>query len=214
MGASLLVSRVSRYVVDLNRAPDDVDSLTVSDFPTPRPVQPRGVVWRVTTDGRPILRKPLTTAALERRLALFHRPYHAAIESELARHRARHGHAILLAAHSMPSVGRATHADPGVARADVVPGTRAGTTADRRVIDVVDRHFRDAGLSVRHDEPYRGGFATGHYGRPIERWHAVQIEVNRALYVDEATAEPRRGDFEKLRELFAQLIGKLAALRL
>jgi N-formylglutamate amidohydrolase len=211
VGASLLASRVSRYVVDLNRSPDDVDSLTVLDLPGTRPPQPRGVVWRVTTDGRPILRKPLTQSALERRLALFHRPYHEALQAELERLRERHGHAILLAAHSMPSVGRATHSDPGVTRADIVPGTRGGSTADRRLIDLVDHHFREAGLTVRHDEPYRGGFSTGHYGRPIERFHAIQIEMNRGLYVDEATAEPRKSEFDRLRALLVELVRKLVA---
>src|SRR5690606_16235380 len=103
VGASLLVAQVSRYVVDLNRAPDDVDPQTVPDHPEPRGVQPRGVVWRVTPDGLPALREPLTYAALEERLRRFHRPYHLTLEAELSRKRGRFGHAVLIAAHSMPS---------------------------------------------------------------------------------------------------------------
>jgi N-formylglutamate deformylase len=210
-GASLLAAQVSRYVVDLNRAPDDVDPETVPDHPDPRGVQPRGVVWRVTTDGRPALREPLTYAALEQRLRLVHAPYHQALESELERKRARFGHAILLAAHSMPSASRIGSSAP---RADVVPGTRGRTTADARVIDLVDRHFREAGLTVRHDDPYRGGWSTSHYGRPAQGWHAIQVELNRALYVDERTGRPRDGQFEALADLVVELVRKLGELDL
>ncbi|HEY8431445.1 MAG TPA: N-formylglutamate amidohydrolase [Sandaracinaceae bacterium] len=210
-GATLLVANVSRYVVDLNRAPDDVDPQTVPDHPDPRGVQPRGVVWRVTTDGQPALREPLTFAALEERLRRFHAPYHAAIERELSRKRERFGFAVLLAAHSMPSTSRGGASQP---RADVVPGTRGRTTADARLIDLVDSHFREAGLTVRHDDPYRGGWSTAHYGRPAEGWHAIQVELNRALYVDEETGRPKDGDFEAIEALVYELARRVGALDL
>jgi N-formylglutamate amidohydrolase len=213
-GASMLVSRVSRYVVDLNRAPDDVDAETVPDHPAPRGIQPRGVVWRTTTDGRPVLRRPLSYGQLFTRLEQFHTPYHDALRAELQRIRSTCGYAILLAAHSMPSVGRVGHSDPGSRRADVVPGTRGRSTADGRLIDLVDTHFREAGLSVAHDDPYRGGWTTGHYGRPEQGWHSVQIEVNRALYVHEATGEPKRGDFEHLQRVLTELVQRVGALDL
>lgn len=211
-GATLLVAQVSRYVVDLNRAPDDIDPETVPDHPDPRGVQPRGVVWRVTTDGAPALREPLTYAALQERLSRFHAPYHRAIERELVRKRERFGHAVLLAAHSMPSVSRSPNTS--IPRADVVPGTRGRSTADARLIDLVDRHFREAGLTVRHDDPYRGGWSTQHYGRPAEGWHAIQIEINRALYVDEQTARPKDGAFESLQALVFELVRRVGELEL
>ncbi len=213
-GATLLVSNVSRYVVDLNRSPDDVDAETVPDHPSPRPSQPRGVVWRVTTDGRHALLRPLRYEEFRERIDLYHRPYHEALRRALARARERFGWAILVAGHSMPSIGRLAHANPGSLRADVVPGTRGRTTADARVIDLVDAHFRQAGLSVKHDDPYRGGFTTGHYGRPQEGWHAIQIEINRGLYVHEATGEPRHGDFERIQAILDDLVDKLVQLTL
>lgn len=213
-GATMLTALASRYVVDLNRAPDDVDLQTVPDHPAPRGVQPRGVVWRMTTDGRSLLRRPLSYAQLQDRLEHFHRPYHEALRRELTRLRARFGYAILIAAHSMPSVGRSLGTDRAVRRADVVPGTRGGSTAARPLIELVDAHFRQSGLSVRHDDPYRGGYSTTHYGRPREGWHAVQIELNRALYVDEATSEPKGGDFEALQAVLARLVARVATLRL
>lgn len=213
-GATLLCATVSRYVVDLNRASDDVDAATVTDHPSPAGAQPRGVIWRSTTDGRPVLTRPLTYERLLARLEGYYAPYHAAIERTMTGLRERFGHAILLAGHSMPSMGRSLHVDPGARRADVVPGSRGGTSCDDRVLDLVDAHFRDAGLTVRHDDPYKGGFTTGHYGRPREHWHAVQIELNRALYVNERTGEPKAPDFDELRGLLDALVIKLAQLDL
>jgi N-formylglutamate deformylase len=214
LGATLLCARVSRYVVDLNRAQDDFDSATVSDHPATVGAQPRGVVWRATTDGRPVLRRPLTFAALRKRLARYYIPYHEALRQTLQQLHADFGHAILLAGHSMPSRGRSLHVDAGIRRADVVPGTRGRTSADARIIDLVDAPFRAAGLSVRHDDPYKGGFATTHYGRPSTGVHAIQIELSRALYVDETTFVRRAGDFEKLQALLDSLVTKLGQLEL
>lgn len=208
-GAHLLVAHTSRFVVDLNRAEDDIDGRTVPDHPAPKGTQPRGVVWRMTTKGHPLMSGPLDYQRLERRLERFHRPYHTALRETLHQLRERHGYAILIAAHSMPSASRR-----GPKRADVVPGTRSGTTADRRLIDAVASHFRDAGLSVRHDEPYRGGYTTGHYGRPADGFHAVQIELNRGLYVDEGNGKPISGAFDSLRSLMGGLVDVAASVRL
>jgi N-formylglutamate amidohydrolase len=213
-GASLLTATISRYVVDLNRAPTDVDRETVPDHPSPRTMQPRGVVWRMTTGGQRALTRPLRYRELRERLDTFHGPYHDALETRLTSLRARFGFAILVAAHSMPSVGRGGSIDSGARRADVVPGTRGRSTAHPRVIDAIDAYFRTAGLTVSHDDPYRGGWTTGHYGRPADDWHAVQIELNRALYVDEATGRPRERDFERLEGILLDLVTELGRLPL
>ena len=209
-GAHLLSAQISRYVVDLNRAEDDVDGRAVQGHPTPKGAQPRGVIWLFATDGRALMEGPLDFERLERRIALFHRPYHTCIRETLDALKEEHGFAILLAAHSMPS--GATRKGPR--RADVVPGTRGRTTADPRVIDLVATHFRDAGLSVRHDQPYRGGYSTGHYGRPAHGVHAIQVELNRALYVDERTSRPKEVAFAALRSLLTELASKLSTLDL
>ena len=82
------------------------------------------------------------------------------------------------------------------------------------LIDVVERHFRAAGLSVRHDDPYRGGWTTGHYGRPDEGVHAIQIELNRALYVDEPSSRPKDAELSWLRDLAGTLLDRLAQIDL
>ena len=211
-GAALLAARLSRYVVDLNRAPDDVDLETVFDHPAPRRSQPRGVVWRVTADGRPLMQRPLDYRGLCQRLSLYHEPYHARLSAELAAVRAEHGFVILVAAHSMPSAVKRGSRDVE-RRADVVPGSLGRTSAHRAIIELVDRHFRAAGLSVRHDDPYRGGYTTAHYGRPREAQHAIQIELNRALYMDERDCLRKPGDFERLQVLLDELVANLGKLR-
>ncbi len=211
-GATLLVSRVSRYVVDLNRGPEDVDSAAVPKHPKARHVPARGVVWRARTDGTPLLRSPLTVAQFGRRIELFYEPYHRTLREVAAQIREQHGQVVILAAHSMPSTGRRTMGGGEVRRADIVPGTRGRSTADGRIIDLVDSHFRDAGLSVQHDKPYRGGWTTSTYGAPKRGQHAIQIELNRALYVDERTSEIKKHDFAQLQTVLDQLVGKLGNL--
>lgn len=211
-GATLLVSRVSRYVVDLNRGPDEVDSAAVPRHPNARHIPARGVVWRARTDGTPLLRAPLTTQQFARRLELFYDPYHQTLREVAARMRQEHGHVVIVAAHSMPSTGRRVFGGRHVRRADVVPGTRGRSTADGRIIDLIDRHFRDAGLSVKHDDPYRGGWTTSSYGAPRRGQHAVQIELNRALYVDERTSEIKKSEFARLQQVLDHLLRKLGEM--
>jgi len=211
-GATLLVSRVSRYVVDLNRDPDDVDSAAVPRHPNGRHTPARGVVWRARTDGTPLLRAPLSIEQFTRRLSLFYEPYHRILREVAARIHAQHGRVMILAAHSMPSTGRRTLGGPEVRRADVVPGTRGRSTADGRIIDLIDSHFRESGLSVQHDDPYRGGWTTSNYGVPRRGQHAVQIELNRALYVDERTSEIKKQEFARLQTLLDGLVRKLGEL--
>jgi N-formylglutamate amidohydrolase len=195
-GATCIVAHVSRYVCDLNRAETDVDAESVEGAP-PNSRATRGIVWRLTSDGARVLEAPLPRAELERRLDTYYRPYHRAIATVLERKRAKFGYAILLAAHSMPSVGRAGHGDPNATRADVVPGTRGRTSSSRNIIDVVDAHARSAQMTVAHDDPYQGGYTTQHYGRPDLHVHVVQVELARRLYMDEATLAKNAG-FAKL----------------
>ncbi len=210
-GATLLVAHVSRYVCDLNRAEDDVDSLAVAGLP-PR-ASPHGLIWRSTTDGLPALTEPLQRAELERRLTLIYRPYHAQLQALLQKKAERFGHAILLCAHSMPSRGRSAHRDPGQERADVVPGSRGRSSAHDSVIDGAEELARRHGLSVAHDQPYKGGFSTGHYGRPRDGLHALQLELARRLYMDEVSLSPRAESFARTRRYCDELVALLGRLR-
>jgi N-formylglutamate amidohydrolase len=163
------------------------------------------VVWRARTDGTPLLRAPLSEVQFQRRIDRYYTPYHETLRETAARLHRQHGHVVILAAHSMPSSGRRHLGGRQLRRADIVPGTRGRSTADGRIIDLVDAHFRSAGLSVKHDQPYRGGWTTASYGAPKRGQHAIQIELNRALYVDEETSEIKKDDFEQLGRVLDEL---------
>ncbi len=190
-GATLVFARLSRYVVDLNRAPDDYDGAAVAGGPVRE--RPRGVIWRLTSDGLPVLREPIAAGECARRIARFHGPYHAAVAELLERKRARFGFALMLCAHSMPTPRPRRRGMRDDATAELVPGTRGRTSADDRFIDIVERAGLDMGWRVEHDTPYRGGYSTQHYGRPGERLHAVQVEIARRLYMDEQTLARSQG---------------------
>lgn len=211
-GATLLVAHVSRYVCDLNRSEDDVDPKAVEGASGRS--SPHGLIWRATTENQPALAGPLPRSELDRRVAEIYRPYHDTLSTLLRRKRERFGFAVLLAGHSMPSRGRQGHADPGRPRADVVPGSRGRTTAAEVVVAAPDDLAREHGFSVAHDDPYRGGFTTGHYGRPQDRIHALQVELSRRLYMDETTLQKKSSDFQRTRQYCRLLVARLGRLAL
>jgi N-formylglutamate amidohydrolase len=222
-GATLIVARASRYYIDLNRGQADCDGAAVEGGG--QAPWPRGLVWRLTTDGAPALSERLPRRELERRLNVVYRPYHDALERLLERKRARFGFAVLLCAHSMPTEPRpgngpavvpnvrwprlAMTAGPG-RLADLVPGSRGRTSAAGVVIDRVEAHGLAHGFSIRHDDPYRGGFATAHYGQPVRGIHAVQIEIARRCYMDETTFRIDPQGFRAVREFARSLATRLA----
>jgi N-formylglutamate deformylase len=215
LGASVLRAQNSRYVVDLNRAESDIDPQSVVGAPDGH--SPRGVIWRVTSEGDRALAAPLRREAFERRLAELYRPYHTKLAELIREKKVRFGLAVVLAAHSMPSSDRRPEGGPflgggatrGDQRADVVPGTLGRTSAHPRFIDLVDAHARQVGFSVMHDDPYRGGFTTQHYGRPAANVHVVQVELARRLYMDELSLQQRQGPFERLRSWCGELVANL-----
>lgn len=211
-GATLLFARVSRIVIDLNRAPDDVDALSVPEHPSPLADARRGVVWRTATSGRTVLRAPLSLAAWQLRLDRWHAPYHALLLELLEEARARHGHAILLDGHSMP--GRAiVDGRPGRPHADIVPGCLSGRSCGAELVRAATQHFAGRGYSVEVDAPYKGGYITRHYGRPALGWHALQLEVNRDLYLEPLTLVPKLRGVSRLRADLSAFVAHAASLR-
>jgi N-formylglutamate deformylase len=221
IGATVLAANVSRYAIDLNRSEEDVDEGVVVGGKAGT-AHIHGLVWRQTTNGEVALARPLLPRELRWRLDAIHRPYHQALSNILAETVRTFGVAVVLAAHSMPSAARAAHRDLGKARADVVPGTRSRTSASPAFIDAVDEVAGRHGLSVRHDDPYKGGFTTGHYGRPETGVHVVQIELSRRLYMDEESLvrldghHGHEGPFGRTRSFCCDLVetfGRLATER-
>jgi N-formylglutamate amidohydrolase len=214
LGVPVLLARVSRYVLDVNRAPDDVDREACPEIERPARPSARGLCWRTTTEGAAVLARPLTLSELRSRLARIHAPYHETLAALLAEKRQRHGFAVLLDVHSMPSLGRPGHSDPGSRRADVVPGDLRGTSCAPALSRLVAEHFRSRGLSVRPNDPYMGGFITKHHGRPAKGIHALQVELNRDLYMDEASFTLKADAAAVTAALLTALVEKVKALQL
>lgn len=193
-GATLLVTGWSRAVADVNRAPDELDPAGLADPDTGR--------WRATSKaraglgvvpteiaGEPLYRRPLASAIVRGRLDLAHAPYHRALVEQLTALRRRFGRVLLLDLHSMPETALTGVAGP----IDVALGDRFGRATDARWLHLVDAYFRDVGLAVGHNHPYAGGYVVEAHGQPALGHHALQIEIRRRLYMDEATLAPHDG---------------------
>ena len=207
-----VVAHLSRFVCDLNRDPDDVSRGAVPEHPDAPNTDGRGFIWAVTTTGAPALARPLSLAEWRARTAI-HAAFHDALARALSRARDRFGFAVLVDGHSMPSRGRSGHKDPGRVRADVVPGDREGTSCSPKLSRHVGDHFAAQGYSVAFNDPYKGGFITAHHGRPADKIHAIQIELRRDLYMNEATYEIEEAGFERLSRTIAGLLASLSAFR-
>ncbi len=207
---ALVRARLSRFVCDLNRHPDDVAALAVPEHPAPQDTLGRGFLWVVTTTGARALAGPLSLAQWRKRQAI-HTAYHAALDGALQRARQKFGFAILIDGHSMPSVGKTGHPDPGKSRADIVPGDRMGTSCAPALSATVGQHFCTSGFTVAFNEPYKGGFITTHHGRPQDGIHAIQIEMRRDLYMDEGTYERRPSGMARVSTALGQLLRTLDA---
>jgi len=149
-----------------------------------------GTIPRIVGDGQEIYFGRIPVQDGLARIEDLYRPYHAGLRSLVQRTQGGFGTCILVDAHSMPSAGLDRD---GLAKSDIILGDRFGTSAAGYIIDIAEQAFMRLGFSVTRNRPYAGGFITEHYGAPAAGVHALQIEVNRALYMNEATLEPHAG---------------------
>jgi N-formylglutamate amidohydrolase len=204
LGAPLLVAHFPRAFLDVNREPYELDPRmfegrlpAFANTRSQRVAGGLGSIPRIVGDGQEIYAGRLPVAEALGRIDHVYRPYHRALRGLTQDARRRFGQAFLFDCHSMPSASLG----PDLAnRPDVVLGDRYGTSCGAPLIDIVQSEFEAMGLSVARNRPYAGGFITEHYGEPLNGVHTLQIEINRALYMDEQTLEPTQG-FEPLREL-------------
>lgn len=214
-GAPLLAARVPRACVDLNRAPDDLDPALIAGavrrYLNPRIVAGLGVIPRVVGDGRAIIDGKLTLAEAERRLTDFWYPYHVQLRALLDEARAAFGMAVLIDCHSMPR--DALGAAPPVRgrRPEVILGDRFGASCDRAVIEAASEAFSAEGFVVARNAPFAGGYITQCYGRPDRGFHALQVEVDRSLYMDEIRIE-RLACFDEVAARVAGAAARLAEI--
>lgn len=210
-GATLVLARIGRGYVDLNRDPGEQDPALVEGVEgvaTPRSAAGYGVVPRLTGDGRPLYQRRLSLEEARRRVARVHAPYHAALGQELEAAKARHGEAVLVDWHSMPA--RATQAPGGRRGPDVVLGDRHGSSCSAELTRRLRKAFEALGWRVALNHPYAGGWTTQTWARPQEGFHAIQIELNRAMYFDEMERAPGAG-WSRTQRGVARVIADLLA---
>jgi N-formylglutamate deformylase len=192
-GATFLAATFPRAYVDANRAADDIDPDLLTE-PWPTPLEPTaytrrgmGLIRRNALPDVPMYDRRLSVAEVEHRIATYYRPYREALRQQLDALHSRFGTVWHLDCHSMKSRGNAMNVDAGATRPDLVIGDRHGTSADPTHTAWVADWFRARGHSVQVNEPYQGGDIVARSGAPASGRHSIQIEINRALYMDEAT---------------------------
>jgi N-formylglutamate amidohydrolase len=219
-GAALLTATYARAYMDVNREPYELDPAMFEDeLPafargrSARVAAGLGSIARIVAEGQEIYGRKLTFAEAKRRIERVHRPYHAALDKLLREAKAKFGLAVLVDWHSMPSAAARTLTQSGDSASggicDLVLGDRFGASCSPAMTGVVEGELEAMGYRVTRNAPYAGGYTTEFYGRPGAGVHALQIEINRALYLDEATLEPLEG-FARLKTDLEQVIGALA----
>jgi len=224
-GAPLIAARFPRAYLDLNREPYELDPRLFHELlpeyanaHSTRVIGGLGTIARIVADGEEIYRTAPSLAAALARIELLYKPFHAALECLITDAAETFGFAVLIDCHSMPSVSMASSAGQ---RPDFVLGDRFGASCDGALTAFIKEALERRGYHVQVNRPYAGGFITEHYGRPANGIMALQIEVNRGLYVNEKTLERTRGfaalsrDLEYLTERlfceFPSLMGQRTA---
>ncbi|MDG1130362.1 N-formylglutamate amidohydrolase [Seohaeicola saemankumensis] len=212
LGAPLLLAGAPRAYIDLNRSADELDPALIDGVRglthNPRIASGLGVVPRVVAGGRAIYRGKLQLDEVQGRITGFWRPYHAMLQRLLDEAHGQFGEAILIDCHSMPHEAMDGIARSGARRPDIVLGDRFGASAAPWVVDQVEAAFEGTGLVVARNAPFAGAYTTQHYGRPARSQHVVQIEVDRALYMNEQLIRPN-GNFVNFQKAMTGVIGRI-----
>ena len=215
IGATFVEALFPRAYIDPNRSLADIDQALLAER-WPKPVTTSrktelgiGLVWRLAQGGVPMYGRKLSVAEIERRIARCYQPYHAAVALAIDERYSAFGGVWHIDCHSMPAVGDVMSDDPGRLRADFVLGDRDGTTCEPELTAFVAATLRGMGYEVAINDPYKGVELVRLHGRPRERRHSLQIEINRKLYLDEGTLEKHSG-FGTLQRNLQRLLDALA----
>ncbi|WP_200832578.1 N-formylglutamate amidohydrolase [Candidatus Halocynthiibacter alkanivorans] len=211
LGAPLLVAEAPRAFVDLNRSCDELDPALIAGLArvgiNPRVSSGLGVIPRVVAGGRAIYRGKITGAEAAERLQQVWYPYHGALDQLLAEAVASFGQSLLIDCHSMPHEAVAQVAGAP----QIVLGDRFGAATDSDIMDQVEAAFQRTGLRVARNAPFAGVYMVRQYGRPSVGRHAVQVEIDRALYMDEAGLT-RHGGFDELKAMMREVAAELVQI--
>ncbi len=212
-GAPLLHANFPRAYVDVNREPFELDPRMFSG-PLPSYVNGHsvrvagglGTIPRIVAENMEIYQGRLTVEEGLARIEIIYKPYHTCLRRLIARTHARFGLAVLIDCHSMPGSIRVGSSS---VRPDFIIGDRYGSSASADFTHAALDILSDYGFTAVRNKPYAGGFITEHYGRPARGLHALQIEINRALYCDEQALE-KRADFAMLAGVLSRFIEQMA----
>lgn len=212
LGVPLVAARYGRAWLDLNRGEHELDPAMFVDPLDRHPGQSSdrvqaglGVVPRFAAQGLDIYPGRVRAADAAARIDTVHRPYHARLAGLLETARRRHGFAVLIDCHSMPTPAPVSGGAP-----QIVVGDLHGTAAAAPLVEWIERRFRFAGFRVARNVPYAGGYTTAHHGRPAAGLHAVQIEIDRALYMDPVRLVRHMG-FARIEAALTDLVAGLLA---
>jgi N-formylglutamate amidohydrolase len=219
LGAPLLEARFPRAFLDVNREPWELDPAMFSG-PLPahanissiRVAAGLGTIARIVSEHDDIYSHKLAPAEATARVETLYFPYHAALDALCARTLDTHGAVLLLDVHSMPASAAATGMQEAGTRPDVVLGDRHGTACAGEIAELLENLMAAEGLKIARNRPYAGGFITQSHGKPRQNRHAIQIEICRALYMNEATLEPGPGFAALQASLSRVLDGLFAAI--
>ena len=214
-GAPFLVAGAPRAFVDLNRSPDELDPALIEGVEkrghNPRVASGLGVIPRVVANGRAIYCGKLSQDEVQRRITDYWQPYHNVLQDLLDQAHTHHGKAILVDCHSMPHEAMDGIARSGVRRPEIVLGDRFGAAASGDVIDRIESAFASAGFVVTRNAPFAGAYITQAYGRPSRHQHAIQIEIDRAIYMNEQLIRPNN-NFKAFRASLRNVIAEIAEI--
>ena len=217
-GATILCATYPRAYLDLNRAANELEAELFED-PCADMIDPKshraaaglGTVPRLVAENMPIYKDKLKFAEAQARLDKIYHPFHAALAGQLVAMQKPSGFAVLLDAHSMPSQAVRQHVSKARnPQIDFVLGNRRGQSCAPALSAWVQNYLRDKGYCVEMNHPYAGGYITEHYGRPASGFHALQIEINRSIYMDEAEYR-KNSDFSLLQENMTALVKNLVS---
>jgi N-formylglutamate amidohydrolase len=214
LGAPMLHAHFPRAYLDANREPYELDPDLFDDVlpdyantQSVRVIGGLGTIARIVSDGEEIYKKQLKLDDALHRINTLYVPFHECLQSLLEETRQKFGYAILLDCHSMPS---SQLKSSGSARPEFVLGDRFGHSCDGKLTRFLREAISNSGYDVQLNRPYAGGYITEHYGRPHRGIHAIQIEINRGLYMDETDIRPNQG-FERLRANLRDIISRTFA---
>ena len=208
-GAPKIIANAPRAFIDLNRSTDELDPALISGIKNnvrnPRISSGLGVIPRVVSHGKEIYRGKLSLEQAQSRIEYYWKPYHKDLSNLLKRAQSIYGQSLLIDMHSMPHEAVSTQSS-FIKAPEIVVGDRFGMSSDPEFTNLIVSILKQHGFRVAKNTPFAGAFITKHHGKIKERTHAIQLEIDRSLYMDEEQILPNSG-FEKLKsQLFPALI--------